>query len=109
MAVADPLAPGSLARVTPLKQLADRFGIAILVVHHTRKEKTDDPFDRVSGSQGIAGTVDTLLVLTRDSRMDGAGRWQAHTSWVLCGRAVTRVPVMVLHEAAVQRSKKPEL
>jgi hypothetical protein len=48
-----------------LKQLADKHGVAILLVHHTRKQGDDDFLQTVSGSNGIAGSADTLLVLSR--------------------------------------------
>lgn len=50
-----------------LKRLADETGVAILVVHHVRKMEADDPFDMVSGTNGLTGAVDTILVLKRDS------------------------------------------
>lgn len=52
----------------PLKKMADDFGIAIVILHHTRKMAADDPFDTVSGSTGLTGAADTVLVLTRDGQ-----------------------------------------
>jgi hypothetical protein len=49
-----------------LHDLATRLGIAIVVVHHTRKAGADDPFDEVSGTRGLTGAADTTLVLRRD-------------------------------------------
>ncbi len=51
--------------VALLKTIADRFQIAILVVHHLRKAQSEDPLDQVSGSTGIAGAADTILVLRK--------------------------------------------
>lgn len=48
-----------------LKKLADRKGVAIILVHHTKKGKSDDYIERVSGSMGIAGAADTVLILDR--------------------------------------------
>ena len=49
-----------------LKALADAVpGSTLLVVHHTRKAEAADFVDTVSGTQGIAGSVDFVLVLTR--------------------------------------------
>ncbi len=48
-----------------LNKLAERYGVAILVVHHTRKAKGDDVFDEVSGTLGINGAVSTLWILSR--------------------------------------------
>ncbi len=64
--VTDSLYDGDYRAIEPLKQLADERGIAILVLHHTRKMPADDPFDTVSGSTGLTGAADTVLVLARD-------------------------------------------
>lgn len=53
------------AAVTALKTLADRFGVSFLVVHHTRKQAAEDFLDAVSGTAGIAGAADAVLVLSR--------------------------------------------
>lgn len=53
--------------LTGLQTLAGRHGVAIVVVHHTRKMEADDPFDSVSGTRGLTGAADTVLVLKRDS------------------------------------------
>jgi AAA domain len=62
----DSLYDGDYRAIEPLKQLADERGTAILVLHHTRKMPADDPFDTVSGSTGLTGAADTVLVLARD-------------------------------------------
>lgn len=50
-----------------LKMLADAHpGSSIIVVHHTRKASGSDFVDAVSGTQGIAGAADTILLLQRD-------------------------------------------
>jgi hypothetical protein len=53
------------AAASALKDIADDYGVAILVVHHTRKAASDDFLDMVSGTQGLAGAADAVLVLTR--------------------------------------------
>jgi len=50
----------------PLLSLAAEHGVAIVVVHHTRKLSADDPLDEISGSTGLSGGVDGALVLKRD-------------------------------------------
>lgn len=50
----------------PLKALSDKYGIAILIVHHLRKMGADDPLDTISGTLGLTGGVDNLLVLQRE-------------------------------------------
>lgn len=48
-----------------LKAVADRYDIALLIVHHTRKGEADDVLARVSGSFGLIAAADTVAVLTR--------------------------------------------
>ena len=48
------------------KELADKYNIAILLVHHNRKATDSDPVNRISGSTGISGAVDTIFVLDKD-------------------------------------------
>jgi hypothetical protein len=56
-----------------LKPLADRHHVAIVLVHHTRKMAASDVLDTVSGTQGLTGSVDALLLLRRErGQMDAA-------------------------------------
>ena len=55
-----------------LKALADKHRIAILLVHHIRKLKSDDPMDMISGTNGISGATDTNFVLMKTSRNKSA-------------------------------------
>jgi hypothetical protein len=49
-----------------LKALADaRPGLAVVVLHHDRKATAEDFVDSVSGTHGLAGAADTVLVLCR--------------------------------------------
>jgi AAA domain/RepB DNA-primase from phage plasmid/IclR helix-turn-helix domain len=50
-----------------LRDLANKFGVAVAVVHHLRKAEADDPFDTISGTLGLTGAVDSILALKRDS------------------------------------------
>lgn len=54
--------------LTILKNLADKYGIAILLIHHLRKEYDKDPFNRISGTTGIQGAVDSSFILVEESR-----------------------------------------
>jgi DNA-binding transcriptional ArsR family regulator len=49
-----------------LQNLAISFGVAVVLVHHTRKQDADDPFDAVSGTRGITGAADSVLVLRKE-------------------------------------------
>ena len=51
--------------VRALKELADALGLAVLLVHHQRKIDDPDPFNTVSGTNGITGAADTTMVLDR--------------------------------------------
>jgi hypothetical protein len=45
-------------------------GAALLAVHHTRKMASEDWLDSVSGTQGIAGSADYILLLRRKRKSD---------------------------------------
>ncbi|RVD54536.1 MULTISPECIES: AAA family ATPase [unclassified Mesorhizobium] len=63
--------------VSPFTDLAAELQLAILIVHHTRKMDADDPLDMVSGTTGLTGGVDSVMVLTRDGQgtiLTGRGR-----------------------------------
>jgi hypothetical protein len=51
--------------VKGLQDLAKEYGICILVVHHTRKQEASDHLDLVSGSTGLTGAADGILILKR--------------------------------------------
>ena len=48
--------------------------MAILLIHHTRKERDTDPFNMISGTTGLIGCADGSFVLTREKRSDGVGK-----------------------------------
>ncbi|MBQ6661786.1 MAG: AAA family ATPase [Lachnospiraceae bacterium] len=56
------------AEIVPLKNLAERLGITIVLVHHLRKAADSDPFNMISGSTGLSGATDGQLVLKKDKR-----------------------------------------
>lgn len=66
------------AAIKGLQALAGEFGVAIVVVHHTRKSGSEvDPFEKVSGTLGLSGAADTTIVLDRDGNGEtlyGRGR-----------------------------------
>jgi len=52
--------------ISAIKSAADRYNVATLIIHHTKKAKDEDDWlNEVSGTQGIAGAADTLLFLKR--------------------------------------------
>lgn len=67
-----PSAPGESAyqrdyRVAgAIKRIADSYpGLAICALHHDRKAASEDFVDSVSGTHGLAGAADTIIVLAR--------------------------------------------
>lgn len=49
-----------------LKRIADEYGVAVVAVHHTRKMTDDnDVFNEVSGSTGLTGAADAILIAKR--------------------------------------------
>jgi hypothetical protein len=87
--------------VAGIKAVADLYKGAVLIIHHTRKGVTEDPFDEVSGTLGINGAADALMVLDRERGADSGtlymtGRdladgtatlaWAESGLWTLTGR-----------------------
>lgn len=69
------------AAVSRAKRLADHYGVALVLVHHVRKMASDDFLAEVSGTNGIAGAADGVLVLKR-------GRNQADAVLNVTGRDI---------------------
>lgn len=67
--------------VAPVAALAARRNIAIVLVFHTNKSDPADPVDLVSGTLGLSGAADGVLVLKRE-------RGQADASLFVTGRDV---------------------
>jgi hypothetical protein len=58
-----PLYEADYTALADLTNLANELELAIVVVHHTRKMAADDLMETVSGSFGVSGAVDTILVM----------------------------------------------
>ncbi|HEX3780692.1 MAG TPA: AAA family ATPase [Pseudonocardiaceae bacterium] len=69
------------AAIGHIKRLADSYGVPVLLVHHVRKASSEDFLTEVSGTNGIAGAADAVLVLKR-------GRAQADGVLHVTGRDV---------------------
>lgn len=54
--------------VKPFQVLAKAHHIAVVLVHHTRKALGEDPIDEVSGTLGLTGGVDSVIILKRPKR-----------------------------------------
>ena len=57
--------------IMKLKQFALRRNICIVLVHHTRKESSSDPFDMISGTKGLYAAADASFVLMKEKRESG--------------------------------------
>jgi hypothetical protein len=55
------------AVISELQKLATKYGVAIIVVHHDRKMDADDVFDTVSGTLGLTGAADTIMIMKRQA------------------------------------------
>ncbi len=99
--------------IAPLGDLARKYGVSIVLIHHTRKMESEDPMDMISGSFGLTGSADGVLVLTRarmstQAKLHVIGRdsddkelildWNSGTyGWTLAGDA---------EELAVSKERK---
>lgn len=54
--------------INHLKQFSDSWGICLLLVHHTRKQKSSDNFDMISGTNGLLGCADGAFMLYKENR-----------------------------------------
>ena len=55
--------------ITRLKHFADSYGICMLLVHHTRKQRSEDNFDMISGTNGLLGAADGAFLLHKEKRV----------------------------------------
>jgi hypothetical protein len=64
--------------LTALQELAAEAQLSILVLHHQRKLGAEDLIDTLSGTLGLGGAVDTVLILGKDQTYEkflyGRGR-----------------------------------
>ena len=54
--------------VSRLKSMTVGMGIALMIVHHTRKQQADDIFDMISGTNGLMGAADGAFIISKDKR-----------------------------------------
>ena len=53
-----------------MKQFADKKGVCVLLVHHTRKQIAGDKFEMISGTNGLLGCADGAFLLQKEKRTD---------------------------------------
>lgn len=65
-----------------LKRFTDSRNLCLMIVHHTRKQQSEDRFDTISGTNGLLGAAGGAFLLTKakrnanDAMLDIAGRDQ---------------------------------
>lgn len=80
-----------------LKQFADKYGICVLTVHHTRKQPAGDSFEMISGTTGLLGCADGSLLMQKKKRtaleatIDVVGRDQQDQILYLSKDPVTQI------------------
>ena len=83
-----------------LKAFADKQGVSIFFVHHTRKMKDDDDvFNMISGTNGIMGAADTIFVMVKDKRDD------SNAVLHITGRDVSQINDMVTFDKDIWKWK----
>ncbi|MEY8517901.1 AAA family ATPase [Lachnospiraceae bacterium 29-84] len=60
--------------ISLIKDFADRHSLAVVVVHHIRKQNDSDAFNKVSGTTGLTGSADATFVLEQESRVSNAAK-----------------------------------
>ena len=56
--------------ISQLKAFADNHNISILIVHHTRKQQSEDSFEMISGTTGLLGCADGAFLMHKEKRTD---------------------------------------
>ena len=73
--------------ILPLKTFADAYDVALIVVHHTRKNEDDDNlFNQISGTNGLLGAADGAFLLHQgknDVLLEQTGRDVPNQRYVL--------------------------
>ena len=54
--------------ISQIKEFADRHSLAVIVVHHIRKQNDSDVFNKVSGTTGLTGSADATFVLEKETQ-----------------------------------------
>ena len=60
--------------ISLIKDFADRHSLAVIVVHHIRKQNDSDVFNKVSGTTGLTGSADATFVLEQENRASNAAK-----------------------------------
>jgi len=63
--------------LSPLQRWASEHRLAVVVVTHVRKMEAEDPLEMISGTNGLTGAADSILILNRTAdgpKLYGRGR-----------------------------------
>ena len=74
--------------VTRIRQIAEVYGVSVLLIHHTRKGSSDGVIESIAGTGGISAAVDTVWRLKRKPEghavLEVLGREVEECSFALC-------------------------
>ncbi len=65
--------------ISKLKAISNKHNLCILIVHHVRKMSSEDPFNEISGTNGLLGSADGAIKMTRE-------RFSNHATLDITGR-----------------------
>jgi len=85
---------GDYEAVAGLKTLADRYGVAVMIVHHRKKGEGMDDLESISGSYGLTGAADGIWSLKRE-------RGRSDAVLFVTGRDVDEQELALKWEAAI--------
>ena len=89
------------ADMAPLKMIADKHHVCVLVLHHYRKSQDESDFlNNASGSNGIAGSADTIIGINKPSRET------ENATLLVTGRDVQMQSVPIMFDAASRNWKR---
>ncbi|WP_051442615.1 AAA family ATPase [Mesorhizobium sp. WSM3626] len=63
--------------LSPLQRFASEHRLAVVVVTHVRKAEAEDPLEMISGTNGLTGAADSIMILNRTTdgpKLYGRGR-----------------------------------
>lgn len=80
-----------------LRELANRLGLCIMMVMHTRKSHDRDPLNNIYGGGGFVASADGIYLLSEDNRGSGCGT-------LFCtGREIEKVELQVQFDSESMR------
>ena len=54
------------------EEIADKFNVPVLIIHHLRKMDAEDIFDTMSGSTGLTGATDSNIIFQKEAASSSA-------------------------------------